>query len=268
MNMPTMLGSAVPSALSLRTDKAFEEITYPCVGLADCSTRFKVRNKRCDHCIAEEPKRRRQDAIAAARATISPDGDLDFCVPGNPVYRQTTAMALRAAQQLEGDRAKVACSVIGGAAWNRQANGILILGPTGYGKSKVLTAIGLRILAAASAPNIDEVSFNFAAGIRYVSGMRMVRAARERKLGVVDAMFRMAERATLLLFDEFGFEDERVDPTLVRDLLRARYEPKYRPTIAASGAPLEDLNLRYGEATMRTIWSRGQLIELPKVTAS
>jgi DNA replication protein DnaC len=69
--------------------------------------------------------------------------------------------------------------------------------------------------------------------------------------------------ASLLLLDETGYEETKSDGTLIRDILRMRYEvPFYRPTVMASGATVAELNNRYGEAAMSTVWERGIIIDL------
>jgi hypothetical protein len=73
---------------------------------------------------------------------------------------------------------------------------------------------------------------------------------------------RMAKGATLLLLDEVGYEEDRFDPHAIRDVLRARFDPVWKPTIAASGKTWAELSERYGEPTLRTLTCKGALMDL------
>lgn len=234
---------------------------FACAGIEGCAEPVTTREGLCPRCAVELPRRARAERIANVREALSPGGIHDFCKPGHPLYVKTTALAREAAARLDAEHRGAALAVIEKAAWLRETGGIAILGPTGIGKSKVLVAVGLRIIAAAEERQSDAAMFSFATGIRYVNGIKLARDARASKLGAVDAAFQAARNASLLLFDEVGFEDGRIDPLLVRDVLRDRYEP-YKPTILASGATLEALNDRYGAAAIRGIWERGHLVDL------
>lgn len=234
--------------------------TFSCAGLESCVERVAERRGICSTCIVEQPRRARAERIGKLRETLSPGGMYDFCKPGDKAYVKATTLARAAAMKLDNDHRGPARALIEKAAWKRDAGGVLLLGPTGYGKSKVMVALALRILVAAEDEQSDASMFDFATRIRYVNGIRLARDARAQKLGAVDAAFQDARGASLLLLDEVGFEGT-IDPVLVRDLIRDRYEP-YRPTILASGATLAELNKRYGEAAIRTIWERGHLIDL------
>lgn len=247
-------------------------LTFACAGLNDCTASVARRGDRCQRCVEEMPRRTRATMIATARRSVSPDGSLDWCRPGDPSYVKATAKARAALSRVKPAERPGAEEFIDQAAWKRVNRGILLLGPTGLGKSKILASVALRILRDAEVmdPRTPEKhkTFRFMTSLRYVNGMALARAHREQRLGDVDVLFHMAREASLLFLDELGYEDDRIDPTLLRDLLRARYEPVYRPTIVASGATLEELHERYGEAAIRTIWERGKLIDLHPPRAS
>jgi hypothetical protein len=167
-------------------DGDLTRLTFRCGGIEGCPERVEDRGAICKQCLADGPRHRRAARIATTRERLSPGGALDFCLPGNETYQQTTRLALDAARAMALDKRKEALAVIEHAACRRSNGGMLLLGPTGIGKSKVLVAIGLRILREAEAtPDLDDASFRFATGIEYVSGVRMARAAREQRLGEI-----------------------------------------------------------------------------------
>jgi DNA replication protein DnaC len=139
----------------------------------------------------------------------------------------------------------------------------LIVGPRRIGKSKLLTAIGLQLLERAADLDAPEGLVRLASGIRCINGIALSRAAMDSGGWRNSQLYHEACSATLLLLDETGYEDQKSDATLIRDILRMRYEvPSYRPTVMASGAILEELNDRYGEAAISTVWERGILVNL------
>jgi hypothetical protein len=101
----------------------------------------------------------------------------------------------------------------------------------------------------------------FARGVRYVSALDIGRARSQGKWEEPEIV-RSAKSATLLLLDEFGWEEQRFDPHAVRDILRARFDPVWKPTIVASGETYERLAEKYGEPTLRMITCRGLLLDL------
>jgi hypothetical protein len=258
-------GIELASAMPIGEAELSREIDYACSGIERCVERVPVRGAVCSLCEIEIPRRGKRRMFVAAYDTLNPEGAFDWCVPGHELYLKTTARARSAALRLPVQNRAMARAFIESAAWQRDSGSALFLGPTGIGKSRVLIAIGLRVLRLAETAE-DSTAQKFAAGIRYIDAMEMARAIRERKIGTVDHLYRMACDATLLLLDEVGFEDGKLDPVLVRDLLRARYRMSLRKpgtaTIMASGATLKDLNIDYGEASIRTVWERGALIDL------
>lgn len=226
-----------------------------------CYATVAKRGGWCDTCAELARRRARELDVAEARESVSPGGALAWCKAGTPEYETATA---KARKLVTGATA----ALVTKAAWSRKAGSLLIIGPTGIGKSKVLTAIGHRIIDfAAGAGWSQPDAMRFARGIRYVSGLELGRARSQAKFET-PAVIREAKDATLLLLDEIGYEESRFDPLAVRDVLRDRYDPVWKPTIAASGMTYAELESRYGEPTLRTITDRGMLIDLhPKKAA-
>lgn len=239
-------------------------IIYRCIGRMGCDAVVATRNSVCHLCEKEMSVECRRSLLAPAQASLA---GAAWCHANNPEYQRATRKIRAAVAALANvDERQFGERLIDGA-WHRDYGGVLLLGPTGIGKSRVLAAIGARILSAAEtgilSSNVE--AFKFACGIRYMHGVELARAREEHRLGGGEPpLLAEARRATLLLLDEVGFEDQGRDPGMVRDLLRYRYEHKliYRPTILASGSTLTDLHRDYGEAAIRLIHERGHLLDL------
>jgi DNA replication protein DnaC len=141
--------------------------------------------------------------------------------------------------------------------------GALVVGPRRIGKSKLLSAIGLQLLEQASKLDAAEKLVRLVMDMRFINGIALARAAMDSGGWKNSTLYHDACDASLLLLDETGYEETKSDGTLIRDILRMRYEvPFYRPTVMASGATVAELNNRYGEAAMSTVWERGIIIDL------
>jgi hypothetical protein len=220
-----------------------------------CGGQVRRRGEWCLACGTAGRRLARELEVSAARETFSPGGAAGWCRPGDPAY---TAAVAKAAGAASPDLARL----ITHAAWRRDMGSALILGPTDFGKTRVLCAIGNRVLDYAvkvgwSQPDI----MRFARGVRYVSALDIGRARSQGKWEEPEIV-RSAKNATLLLLDEFGWEEQRFDPHAVRDILRARFDPVWKPTIVASGETYERLAEKYGEPTLRMITCRGLLLDL------
>jgi DNA replication protein DnaC len=195
----------------------------------------------------------RRLALAPAFESVSLGGALEWCRAGTPEYAKATERALRLSARNE-----QAANLIETAVWKRSWGSLLFLGPTGVGKSKVIVAIAHRILDAAMAGGLDEHFFHAAMRIRFVSGFELAKAWAKHKLGDGDPpLVAQAKRASLLLLDEIGYEDTRLDPHAVRDVLHAR-DDRNMPTLATSGKTRAELDERYGEATTRRMTEPGR----------
>lgn len=233
-----------------------------------CGTAVPRRGAWCDVCGEAARRRARELDVADARESISPGGAAAWCRAGDPQYAAAIAKGVSAAPP---ERAELLTR----AAWKRDTGSMLLLGPTDYGKTRVLCAIGNRVLdyavkLASSKPPVEDRAehekkalevMRFARGVRYMSALDLGRARSESRWQKPEIV-RAASTATLLLLDEFGWEEQRFDPHAVRDVLRARFDPVWKPTIVASGETYAKLAARYGEPTLRLVTCKGVLIDL------
>lgn len=249
------------------------ELVHRCEG--GCHGVVDRRGGWCPTCAEAGRRRARELEVAVARETWSPGGAMAWCRANDPRYAEATAKAAAAVP-------REAARLVTQAAWTRDTGSVLLIGPTDFGKTRVLGAIGNRVLdyaiklgasrpepkpgedpretAAAHRLRVED-AMRFARGVRYVSALDLGRARSQSKFEEPEIV-RMAKGATLLLLDEVGWEESRFDPSAVRDILRARFDPVWKPTIAASGKTWPELVERYGEPTLRMLTCKGVLIDL------
>ncbi len=166
----------------------------------------------------------------------------------------------KAAQTVE------ASAIVRGTAWSRSMGGLLIVGPTGSGKSALLSALALKILDRASKGELVGDAHLMARGIKFTTGLALGQALRRHRLGSNEDPPEIVEakRAPLLILDEIGYEDRTFDPRSVLDVLKARYgDGRPKPTLVASGRRFDELCEQYGTANIRTIYEPvGRVIDL------
>jgi hypothetical protein len=138
------------------------------------------------------------------------------------------------------------------AAWGWGAPGLMLLGPTGIGKSSAAAALLVRLLVQGWRDG--GARWDAARWIRWFSADDLSRARREHPLGRGDAPeLYDAEGASLLVIDDAGWDRE---PDCVSSVLAKRYERKL-PTIITSGRTIEELSVHYGAAVIRRIVDSG-----------
>lgn len=245
-----------------------ETTTHRCAG--GCAVEVSPRGAYCPSCGELWRQRARCQELHRAYASLDPEEKLAWCRRESPEYQQRVGAAITAARNLPTDQVRGrALDVFGRAAWRPTDGNLLILGETGIGKSSAMLAIGLRILDAASAGRLEGDAYKLAKGLRYASGLDLGRALSraiaaqqrgDREDGDPPLVAR-AKRASLLLLDEIGYEESRFDPHAVRDVLDARYRA-FATTIATSGKTIDELNERYGAATMRRLTHAGVVVDL------
>lgn len=243
-----------------------------------CSTPVRSRGDWCGPCAAESRKVAVGLALHHAFESISPGGSRGWCRSGDPAFEAAVSGSLEKPGIRElyrrlpaKDRHYVLDNFVLRARWRHDVGSVALIGPTGIGKSVLLTAVALGALEAARLGRVAPGSHDFAAiaGMRYVSGLELAKDERRHKLGDGESpLIRAAKRATILVLDEVGYGDDAGDVSAVREILRARYERGTpRPTLFASGRRVDELNARYGEATMRCLWGRGHVADLYAVAA-
>ncbi len=255
--------------------------TFLCVGSTKyrCEKRLPTRSGYCAECTQRSAHEARLQQLQPARQFISHNGALDWCTPTNAEYLRATSklrgLLEEKAREVEGevveetliprrDRKAAQYRTLANEARLPTATlGALIVGPRRIGKSKLLSAIGLQLLEQASKLDAPEGLVRLAMDMRFINGIALARAAMDSGGWKNSALYHEACNASILLLDETGYEETKSDQTLLRDVLRIRYEwPNYKPTVMASGATVAELNNRYGEAAMSTVWERGIIVDL------
>lgn len=234
---------------------------YRCEG--GCNAHVHTRGRFCPVCFDLDALRLRALWLFDAYASVTLAGALSWCRVELPEYAAATAKARAALEGLPEAERPAARELIERARWTRATGSLVILGPTGIGKSKILIALALRVLDYALRVGGDEV-VPYASRIRLATGLDLARASAHHKLGDGEPPpILAAKSASLLLIDEIGFESTRYDPDAVRDVIYARYDAG-APTIVTSGCTVAEIEKRYGEAAMRRLWEpgRGRLVDL------
>lgn len=226
-----------------------------------CGGTVKRRGGWCPKCAEDGRRRARELEVDQARQSISPGGALAWCRAGNPKYAEATAKAAATAPP-------ELLRIVTHAAWTRDTGSALIIGPTDFGKTRMLAAIGHRVLDYAVKVGWSQPDMmRFAQGVRYISALDIGEARAQTRWQEPECI-REAKSATLLLLDEVGWEDARFDPNAIRNILRARFDPVWKPTIVASGMTYKELEKRYGEPTVRMVTCKGVLLDMhPKKAA-
>lgn len=154
--------------------------------------------------------------------------------------------------------------------WNREAGSVLILGPTGAGKTAAAIALMMRVLSRAAKPEETERNARWAFGMKFIDAAELVVARRNSRLGDEASLVDQAKSASLLVLDELGFETFSAVPY---EVINARYLSG-APTIITSGLrkftrgkQVDEFAKRYGAAFMRRITDRGGVINLWEASA-
>jgi hypothetical protein len=136
--------------------------------------------------------------------------------------------------------------------WGWDSGNLLILGPSGAGKTTGAAYLVRRVCARAAA--LGGVEFGKAQLIRWQSCRDLSQLVREHPLGqgVPDAVQR-CQNARLLVLDDVGGND---DKGALERILNTRYERCW-PTVTTSGLSSHELVDAFGEALVRRMLQRG-----------
>ena len=267
---PSLLAHALPAPAAPLSDSAAPQRRKGwCMN--NCNEEVAAHDALCASCAPIVAQRRRGFALEKAYTSICPPdpelcpgGTLVWCRSGLDEYVATTEKARNRIQDLPLNERKDAVEIVVGARWKRAHGNLVILGETGIGKSKILAAIGLRLLDHAFGGALPEDAFRFARRVRWINGIDLGVARAEHALGAGEPTLIMeAKRASLLLLDEVGYENDRYDAHAVRDVLYAR-DSAGMPTNVTSGKTATELESVYKGALMRRLWEpgRGRVLDL------
>jgi DNA replication protein DnaC len=149
--------------------------------------------------------------------------------------------------------------------WKPEHGSVLVLGPSGVGKTAAAAFLVRRLSEAAvescaRAASSETPELDFAARILWTTGAALIVARREHALGVGEppALWR-AKTASLLVLDELGHESGAADPVLL-EVIDHRYAQR-SPTIVTSGLTRIEFVARYGDALFRRLTEHGVLVE-------
>jgi DNA replication protein DnaC len=152
--------------------------------------------------------------------------------------------------------------------WDSATGSLVLIGPTGAGKSACAHALARRLIAHGFATALAREDYwrhseelDVARGMRWYAASKLALARKQAKLGSGEAYaVGDAIEATILFIDELGYE-QVIGDGVIFDIVNSRYEAG-RPTIVTSGRTEGELVDRYGAAFMRRLREPGQLVDV------
>jgi hypothetical protein len=141
--------------------------------------------------------------------------------------------------------------------WTSLRGSVVLLGPSGIGKTSALRALAWRLrLEALCAGDVAHPIVN----AWWCSAVELCRARRELPRGKPDLELERATKASVLFLDEIGQEDS--DPRWLLELLDERYRRR-RPTLTTTGLTRPQVETRYGSGSARRLVEpNGQFVDL------
>jgi hypothetical protein len=223
----TGVADAIAELAALRGVELPAGIVHRC----KCGTEVHIRSELCAGCAAEARLAVRQMVLAKAWRSL-PDWPHAEIGPTCPAHRDLLAAV---------------------ATWGRAKGHVLLLGRTGAGKSTSAVAGAKRILRRAEANDLPADEMAFAVGLRFVAAPDLVADVKNHPLGskAEAPLFQKAERASLLILDEVGFEPVDPNHRTVARLLERRYNTASKRTWVTSGLTADQFADRYGVALGR-----------------
>lgn len=197
---------------------------------AECSAPI-TRGARCEHCAAAFVHGiARSEIRKACSDLLKALPPWDWARIDDPLFGQRVSKRIGAAAQ----------------AWSIERGNLLILAPSGAGKTTAMVALVHRLFVEAldARDNAHPITKAY-----WITGYQLAAARREHRLGTqAPPEIRRAQSCQLLLLDDIGGED--APPSLLMEVQQSRYE-KSLPTITSSGMRREQLEARYGVACVR-----------------
>jgi DNA replication protein DnaC len=211
-----------------------------CVG--GCDSVVAARGNYCQPCAESQAAQMRAMYLADASASLPAWPWARF---GAPDYERAVAKS-------------GAVLAAAGKAWRRHNNNLVLLGPTGCGKTATVVAMAYRMVESAERATTSAKDLAFVAGLRFISAKDIATARREHKLGAGESpLEHSAQVATLLILDELGYEPQT--DTAIPDIIDARYRAQL-PIIVTCGLTEAELASRYGDATKRRLCQIGRVV--------
>lgn len=235
MSGPQSILAAVAAA-GIQADPA-APTAFRCAGACDAIVAF--RGSTCGPCSIRLAKEDRANLLRSAYASIP--AEWPWARFGDAFIAKVKTPTLVAAAK----------------GWRREDGNLVLLGPTGSGKTACALAILHKILDYVRDNQCSAELIRFASKTAFVAATDLARARRESKLGDESPLEREAKTRKLLVLDEIGFEHQR--ETTIADVLDARYRLGL-PTIITSGLDELRFATRYGEATKRRLCERGRVV--------
>lgn len=217
-----------------------------------CDVIVPSRGVYCEAC-AKRGTGRVRNMLGPAQRSLP---QWDWCRFGSPEFKRLSERAKAAVQIAE--------------KWKPTTSGsLLLLGPTGYGKTITAVALAHRVIDKAlsildNAVPLDSgqalAAVRLARGLRFVVGTDLALARRRHPLGEGEApLVTECEEASMLVLDEIGYEAQH--DTAAFDVLDQRYR-KSRPTVVTSGLTHAAFSQRYGDAFARRLRDGGKLVDM------
>ncbi len=143
--------------------------------------------------------------------------------------------------------------------WEPAEGNLVLVGPTGVGKTATAVALFFRLAERALDIEAVQEDRQLASGAFFCTAADLVAANRAHPLGRGPApQVRRAIRARLLVLDELGFEPR--DETIF-GVIDARYKRRLaQSTIATTALDRHGLRERYGDAFVRRLLDPGRLV--------
>jgi hypothetical protein len=136
--------------------------------------------------------------------------------------------------------------------WHPRSGNLLLLGPTGIGKTRAAVALAVRLLSQGARDGGERWRLVRSMVWTWVPTLELQR--RQHPLGHGEAPEVLAAKeASLLFLDDFGVGAHR---EAVPDVLNARLEAGL-PTVATSGFDQGELEARYTPMAIRRLLERG-----------
>lgn len=210
-----------------------------------CRAEVSEPGRWCPTCGERDRRERRLRALEPAYASLPA---WSWCRLDAPLFRARTRDA---AEMVEA-----------ATAWRASTGNLVLLGPTGIGKTSVVVALAHKILDYVRDHKATPEAVAMAKGMRFVDAIDLGIARRNWPLGQGDPpLLIVAREAPILILDEVGREPTW--DTTMFELFNYRYR-RGLPIVATSRLTEAEMKAqdRYGVDGARRILESGKLVNL------